>query len=115
MRRGDIYLVDFEPSRRAEAGKERPAVIVSNEGTNRSVTRRGWGVLDVVPLTSSASKVPPYQVLVPAEQSGLPRDSKAQAEQVRAVTIGRVGRKVGRIPPLLMNELDDALRLQLAL
>jgi mRNA interferase MazF len=115
VRRGDIYLVDFEPAQGAEADKERPAIIVSNEGTNRTVARRRWGVLNVVPLTKNAAEIGPFQVLIPADITGLAIDSKAQTEQVRAVSVGRFGLKVGHIPPLLMNALDDALRVQLAL
>jgi mRNA interferase MazF len=115
MKRGDIYLVDFEPSRGAEVDKERPAIVVSNAGTNRSVTRREWGVVNVVPLTTSIGAVRKFQVRIPGEESGLDGDSKAQAEQVRAVSISRVGRHIGQIPPLLMNAVDEALRIQLAL
>lgn len=113
--RGDIYLVDFEPSQGAEAGGERPAIVVSNSGANRSVSRRGWGVLDFVPLTTNTARIPPFQVLIPATESGLDRDSKAQPEQVRALSIGRVGPRVGQVPPDLMNAVDQALRRQLAL
>jgi mRNA interferase MazF len=115
MRRGDVYLVDFEPARGAEANKERPAIVVSNEGTNRTVTRRDWGVLNVVPLTTNTTVIRPFQVLIPADAVGLSQDSKAQTEQVRAVSVGRLGPKVGHIPPLLMNAVDAALRVQLAL
>ena len=47
--------------------------------------------------------------------SGLPRDSKAQAEQVRSVAVERVGERVGELTGSLMSELDDALRLHLSL
>jgi mRNA interferase MazF len=113
--RGDIFLVDFEPSRGAEAGKQRPAIIVSNAGTNRGVFERGWGVLNVVPLTRSVSVIRRHQVLIPAVRSGLDHDSKAQAEHVRAVSIGRLGRQIGAVPPALMEAIDNALRIQLAL
>ena len=115
MRRGDVYLVDFEPSQGPEVNKVRPAVIVSNEGTNRTVRRRQWGVIDVVPLTSNVAKTRPFQVLIPADESGLRRDSTAQAEQVRAVSFGRLLERIGRVPLPLMRQIDDALRLQLAL
>jgi mRNA interferase MazF len=113
--RGDIHIVDFEPSQGAEANKKRPAVIVSNAGTNRNAVSRRWGVINVVPLTSNIAEVLPFQVLIPAEMTGLRLDSSAQAEQVRAVSIGRLGPKIGRVPPLLMNAIDNALRIQLAL
>jgi mRNA interferase MazF len=59
--------------------------------------------------------VHPFQVLLPAGETGLPRDSKAQAEQVRSVAVERVGPVVGRLGAALAAALDDALRLHLAL
>lgn len=108
-------MVDFEPARGAEANKLRPAVIVSNESANRAVARLGRGVLTVVPVTSNVDRVQPFQVLLPEGAGGLPRDSKAQAEQVRSIDAQRVGAMLGRLPSDLIASLDDALRLHLAL
>ncbi|MEO6206259.1 MAG: type II toxin-antitoxin system PemK/MazF family toxin [Mycobacteriales bacterium] len=115
MRRGDICVIDLDPARGSEARKSRPAVIVSNEGANTTATRLGRGVVTVVPVTSNVERVYPFQVLLPASATGLATDSKAQAEQVRSVDVERVRRQVGTVPPDLMNQLDDALRLHLAL
>ncbi|OZM74474.1 mRNA interferase MazF9 [Amycolatopsis antarctica] len=115
MRRSDIRMVDLEPVRGSEADKTRPAVIVSNDGANAVAARRGRGVVTVVPVTSNVTSVYPFQVLLPAQDCGLALDSKAQAEQVRSVSVGRVGRRAGRVPPALMHRLDDALRLHLGL
>ena len=57
----------------------------------------------------------PFQVLLPADATGLRLDSKAQAEQIRAVAVERIGAQVGSLPPELMAALDEALRLHLAL
>ena len=115
MRRGDIHLVDFEPSRGSEADKRRPAVIVSNDASNAVVERLGRGLLTVVPLTSKVSRLYEFQVLLPADRTGLAQDSKAQAEQVRAVSVERVGERVGLVPYSLLDRLDDALRIHLDL
>lgn len=115
MRRGDIHLVDFEPSRRSEVDKQRPAVIVSNDGSNTVVARLGRGLVTVVPLTSNVARVYPFQVLLPSPRTGLDRDSKAQAEQVRSVSVERVGARLGLIPYSLLDELDEALRIHLDL
>ena len=115
MRRGEIRLVDLAPTRGAEADKRRPAVIVSNDGANTTAARLGRGVVTVVPVTSNITRVYPFQVLLPAHDSGLQRDSKAQAEQVRSIAVERIGATIGRVPPALMDSLDDALRLHLAL
>lgn len=115
MRRGDVCFVDFDPARAAEANKRRPAVIVSNDGANRTATRLGRGVVTVVPITSNVERVYPFQVLVPAGTGGLPLDSKVQAEQVRSLAAQRVGEPIGRLPGALMASVDNALRLHLAL
>jgi len=115
MRRGEIRIVDLDPVRGAEASKRRPAVVVSNDGANATAARLGRGVVTVVPVTSSVERVYPFQVLLPAGATGLRRDSKAQAEQVRSVSVQRLGDTIGAVPTALMRDIDDALRLHLAL
>ena len=115
MHRGEIYLVNLDPARSGEANKQRPAVIVSNDGANSSAERSGHGVITVVPVTSNITRVYPFQVLLPAGKTGLDIDSKAQAEQVRAISVARLGATIGEVSHALMEELDEALRLHLAL
>jgi mRNA interferase MazF len=115
MRRGEIRWVDLDPTRGSEASKRRPAVIVSNDAANTTAARLGRGVVTVVPVTSSIERVYAFQVLLPATETGLDRDSKAQAEQVRSVAVERIGGRVGRVPGALMLRVDEALRLHLAL
>jgi mRNA interferase MazF len=108
-------MVDFEPARGSEANKRRPAIIVSNDGANATATRLGRGVVTVVPVTSNVERVYPFQVRLPAALTGLRLDSKAQAEQVRSIAVERIGDPLGLLPRALMAELDEALRLHLAL
>ena len=115
MRRGEIRLVDLDPTRGVQANKRRPAVIVSNDGANAAAERLGRGVVTVVPVTSNVTRVYPFQVLLDAASTGLHRDSKAQAEQVRSVAVGRVGPRLGILTGDLTAALDEALRLHLAL
>ena len=115
MRRGEIVTVDLDPARGSESSTTRPAVIVSNDTANSTAERLGRGVITVVPVSSNTERVYPFQVLLPAAATGLARESKAQAEQVRSVAVERVGRRVGRLPAALMVELDRALRIHLNL
>lgn len=115
MRRGEIRLVDLDPARGSEANKLRPAIIVSNDGANEVATALARGVVTVVPVTSNVRNVYPFQVALPADETGLPKDSKAQCEQVRAVAVERLGHVVGRLTGSLLADLDEALRLHLAL
>jgi mRNA interferase MazF len=115
MRRGDIVTVTLDPGRGSEASKTRPAIVVSNDAANATATRLARGVITVVPITSNVARVYPFQVLLPADQTGLRQDSKAQAEQIRSVAVERVGRQIGRLATTAMAELDEALRIHLAL
>lgn len=115
MRRGEIRWVDLEPARGPESDKRRPAVVVSNDGANTAAARLGRGVVTVVPVTSNVERVHPFQVLLPAAATGLPKDSKAQAEQVRSVAVERIGARVGELVGAELAALDEALRLHLAL
>jgi mRNA interferase MazF len=114
IRRGDVVWTDLEPVRGREANKRRPAVVVSNDRANAGALR-SRGVVTVVPITSNVTKVLPFQVRLAKGTGGLAADSKAQAEQVRAVAVERLGTVIGRLPASAIAQLDDALRLQLDL
>ena len=115
MRRGEIRLVDLDPVRGSEAAQRRPAVIVSNDGANTTAARLGRGVVTVVPITSNIERVYPFQVLLEAAETGLRIDSKAQAEQIRSVSVDRLGAVIGMVPNHVLDRLDDAMRLHLSL
>lgn len=110
-----MWLVDLDPTRGAEIRRRRPAVIVSNDAANRTAQRLRRGVLTVVPVTSNLSRVYPFQVGLPSDRTGLQRDSKALAEQVRSIAFERLMTKVATVPSDLMATIDDALRLHLDL
>jgi mRNA interferase MazF len=115
MLRGEIWQVDFDPARGSEASNSRPAVVVSNDRANATATRLGCGVVTVVPVTSNTATVYPFQVFLSATTAGLAVDSKAQAEQIRSVATQRLRRRIGRVSPAELAELDEALRLHLEL
>lgn len=115
MLRGEVWQVDLDPVRGSEANKQRPAVVVSNDRANATAARLGRGMVTVVPVTSNLQKVYPFQVLLSMATSGLTVDSKALAEQVRSIATQRLLRRMGRISASELAEIDDALRLHLAL
>lgn len=115
MRRGDIHLVSFDPAIGSESNKVRPAVVVSNDAANRAAVRLDRGVVTVVPITSNIERIYPFQVLLAAADCGLVVDSKAQAEQVRAVAVQRIRARIGALPPAVLRRVDEALRTHLVL
>ena len=110
LRRSDIALVDFAPARHAEANYTRPAVVVTNNQANAFAP-----VVTVVPLTSNVERVYPMQVFLPRDLTGLDRDSKAQVELLRHVSLARVLKVLGQVPVGLMDELGGRLLEHLAL
>lgn len=116
MQRGEIFYADLNPAQGKEANKIRPVVVVSNNSMNRVSQDLGEGVVTIVPLTSSTNRVYDFQVLLPSVATGLPKESKAQAEQVRSVDVSRLSENaVGKLSADLIDKLDAALRLHLSL
>ncbi len=69
----------------------------------------------MVPVTSNADRVFPFQALLAASATDLRQDFKARAEQVRSIAVERLGPILGRTPADVMAQLDGALRLHLKL
>ena len=111
MKRGEIYFASLDRTQGGEVQKTRPWVVVSNNAANRAAA-----VVTVVPLTSSIERVYPFEVLLPRERTGLTKDSKAMAQQVRTLDKARLNaRPAGTLSQEDERKLDAALRLHLAL
>lgn len=108
--RGDVFLVDFDPSRGSEIQKVRPAIIVTNDAAN-FYSR----VLMAIPLTSQKlDKIHPHEVFI-GKQKGLTKESKAKVSQMRAIDKSRLKSKLGNISSTQMSELNFAIKLHLGL
>jgi mRNA interferase MazF len=110
IRRGDVLLVDFDPTLEGEANKIRPAVVMSNNANNNFAP-----TITVMPLSTNTRKLYPFQVLLEASVSGLDSNSKAQAEQVRTMSKKRIRGFVKSLPDDVVAKLEQALRLHLDL
>ena len=106
MKRGDVWWVSFDPSVGGEIRKRRPAVVVSNDESNRHLNR-----VQVVPLTSFVDRVFPSEGLVMLQ--GARR--KALADQLTTASKRRLTQRMGRIAAQDMRRIDEAIRVQLAL
>lgn len=110
IKRGDVLLVDFEPTLEGEANKVRPAVVISNNANNNFAP-----TITVLPLSTNTHKLYPFQVLLESSITGLDGDSKAQAEQVRTMSKKRVKRFVKSLPDEVVGKIEQALKLHLGL
>jgi mRNA interferase MazF len=109
-RRGDVIIASLDPAMGSEAAKTRPVLVVSNDAANRSSP-----VITIVPISSRITRLFDFQVFLPKDETGLPKDGRAQCEQVRAISVQRIGRRVGRLGAERLAEVDEALRLHLDL
>ena len=111
MKRGDILYADLGPTVGSEINKRRPVLIVSNDANNRAAS-----TVTVLPITSNLTRVYPFEVALSRADTGLPKDSKAQAQQIRTIAKERItGTPLGRLAADKLREVDAAIRLHLAL
>ena len=111
MRRGEIYFADLSPTVGTEISKRRPVLVVSNEANNRAAS-----TVTVLPITSNVSRIYPFEIALSPQDSGLSKPSKAQAQQIRTISRGRIrGEPLGRLNANVMRKAADAMRLHLDL
>jgi mRNA interferase MazF len=106
MLRGEVWWVNFDPSLGGEMQKTRPAVIVSNNASNRVLNR-----IQVIPITSRTDRVYPCEAIV--SLNGEAR--KAMADQITTVSKLRLGTRMGAVSEPDLRLVDSAIRVQLGL
>ncbi len=111
VRRGDVYIVELDPTRGSELKKTRPAVIIQNDVDNRFSP-----LVIVAPITSRFdAKLYPTEVVVKAPEGGLRTDSVVLMNQIRVVDKDRLGRRLGALKPATMSLVNEALMIVLEL
>ena len=110
-RRGEVYLVNFDPTVGAEIKKTRPALVLQNDIANR------WSPITIVAAITSKfeDRRYPTEVLVRAAEGGLETDSVVLLNQIRSVDQSRLVRRLGALRAETMEEVDRALLVSLGL
>jgi mRNA interferase MazF len=110
-RRGEVYLVSFDPTVGAEIRKTRPALILQNDVANR------WSPITIVAAITShvEEKLYPTEVRIDPPEGGLGAASVVLLNQVRSVDKRRLVRRLGVLKPRSMAQVDRALQISLGL
>ena len=104
MKRGEVWWVNFDPSVGGEIRKKRPAVIVSNDASNRFLNH-----VQIIPLTSNTGRIYPSEALVMIKG----KESKAMADQLATVSKERLFQTAGVLSPEDMKKIIEAIKVQL--
>ncbi len=106
MIRGEVWAVNFDPSIGGEIKKRRPAVIISNDASNKHLNR-----VQVVPITSNVDHLYPSEayILLNGQQR------KAMADQIATVSKERLTSRMGIVDQNDLRKIERAIKVQLGL
>jgi len=108
--RGEIWLVDLNPTRGHEQAGKRPGLIVSVDLFNSGPA----GLVVLAPLTTREKGIP-FHVEIRPPEGGLKKRSFIKCEDVRSVAKERLSERLGTVSPGTLSEVEDRLRILLDL
>jgi len=106
MQRSEVWWVNFDPSIGGEIKKKRPAVIISNNASNKFLNR-----VQVVPLSGKTERLYASEAAVVFEG----KESKAMADQLATISKARLFRRAGVLSSEDMHKVEEAVKIQLAM
>lgn len=106
--KGEIYLAELSPTIGSEISKKRPVLIVSNDINNQFAD-----TVSIVPITSTTTKIYPFEVFLPKGEGNLINDSKAKCNQIRTIDKQRIEKRLGKVSIDKLGEIEKAILVHL--
>ena len=108
-RRGEVWLVNWNPARGSEQAGKRPALVIQNDiGNEKAPTT-------IVSAISSSVQLFPINVEINPPEGGLDHPSIIKTSQILTIARERLEKRLGRVSKEKMNDVDRAIKLSLAL
>jgi mRNA interferase MazF len=108
--RGEVWMVDFNPTRGHEQAGRRPALVVSINQLNHGPAQ----LVIILPITSKFRGIPTHVQIDPPD-GGLKKQSFALCEAMRSVSADRFAKRLGSVSPAILRAAEDRLRILLGL
>ena len=108
MKKGEIFWAELSPTVGSEISKNRPVLIVSNDINNEYAS-----TITILPITSTTTKIYPFEVVLEANEGGLVNRSKVKANQIRTIDKLRIKGKLGKLSKSKMDEVEKAIKIHL--
>lgn len=108
-KRGEIYLVNFDPTIGAEIQKTRPALVIQNDIANR------YSPITIVAAISSQfdESLYPTEIFIQPPEGGLSIPSVVLLNQIRSIDKRRLVRRLGVLAPTTMERVNQAILISL--
>lgn len=111
VKRGEIWLVNLDPTVGHEIKKSRPGIIIQNDIGNKYSP-----MIIIAPITSqNIEKIYPIEVFLTKQNCGLDKDSKVLLNHIRAVDKRRLIKKIGEADEEALEKIDEAIKISLGL
>lgn len=110
-KRGDVYLVNFDPTVGAEIQKTRPALVLQNDVSNE------YSLITIVAAITSQfdETLYPTEVLIEPPEGGITVNSVVLLNQIRSIDKQRLIRKLGELTEVTIEEVNQAIKISLGL
>lgn len=112
IRRGELYWLDWSPSRGSESAGVRPALIIQRDAGNQAPS---YPNTVVVSVSSQGHEIPLHVRLRPTRENGLKNVSWVKCEQLFTVSKDRLRERLGRVTQAELWDIERAIALNLDL
>ncbi len=110
-KRGEIWLVNFDPTIGSEINKTRPALIIQNDIAN---TYSPVTIVAAITTAISGEKIYPTEVLIKTSATiGLKNNSLVLLNQIRTIDKARLVKRLGAVPAPILSQVGTAIEISL--